>query len=88
MDDDFGRFGCVRRAKKFESLAVGSERWVVAVVEVVVCALLAGLARSFQDPAARYFMALRGSQVTCRLFVSWSRFLFRSVFFLKCHGGP
>lgn len=56
-------------------------------VVVVVCALLAWLARSFQDPAARYFMALRGSQVTCRLFVSCPSFTFQVRLFWRCHGG-
>lgn len=56
-------------------------------VVVVVCALLAWLARSFQDPAARYFMALRGSQVTCRLFVSCPSFHLSGQAFLEVPWG-
>jgi hypothetical protein len=55
MDDDFGRFGCA----EVESWTVGGERFVVAVVGVF--AVVVVCARSFQNPAARYFMALRGS---------------------------
>jgi hypothetical protein len=50
---------------------------------------LAGLARSFQNPAARYFMALRGSpshMSVVRVMVPVS--FFRSVFFGSAMGGP
>jgi hypothetical protein len=77
-----------------KSLAVGGERlWSRgrgSVCSGMRACWLAGLARSFQDPAARYFMALRGSQVTCpRVGCSChGPVSFQVSLFLKCHGGP
>jgi hypothetical protein len=87
MDDDFGRFGCA----EVESWTVGGERFVVAVVGVFAVVVVCALARSFQNPAARYFMALRGSQVTCRFVrvMVLFRLSGQAFFFLEVPwGGP